>query len=295
MVYHPSGVRFRVVAYCRSIMMSDFEIREAARVLADARLERGRFASLPARLHPADEATAYRIQAVLHGLLSDRGEGAYAGHKIGCTTPVMQAYLNIRNPSAGGILLREIQQSPALVATRGKTQLGVECEIAVRLSADLPRRLDAMPYVRSDLAPLISECLATIEIVENRYVVYGRLDAATLISDDFFGAGLILGVADRDLDPNDLDQTVATMLIDGVEVGTGRGSDILGHPLEALAWLVNSLNARGSLLRAGEVVTLGSLVATNWVEAGSTVTIVNDSLGEVTVRFVGEGARLRQR
>ena len=189
----------------------------------------------------------------------------------------------------------EIQQSPALVATRGKTQLGVECEIAVRLSADLPRRLDAMPYVRSDLAPLISECLATIEIVENRYVDYGRLDAATLIADDFFGAGLILGVADRDLDPNDLDQTAATMLIDGVEVGTGRGSDILGHPLEALAWLANSLNARGSLLRAGEVVTLGSLVATNWVEAGSTVTIVNDSLGEVTVRFVGEGARLRRR
>jgi len=176
------------------------------------------------------------------------------------------------------------------VTTRGTTQFGVECEVAVRLGTDLPPRPDGAPYVRGELAPMISECLATIEIVENRYVDYGQLDAATLIADDFFGAGLILGEARVEFDPNDLDQTTATMLIDGVEVGSGRGGDILGHPLEALAWLTNSLNARGSLLRAGEVVTLGSLVATNWVEAGSTVTIINDPLGEVTVRFVGEVA-----
>lgn len=266
--------------------MTEAEIHAAAEVLADARLARGRFGGLPTTLHPTDEATAYDIQAVVHALLSARGEGDYAGHKIGCTTPVMQAYLDIHNPSAGGVLQREIQQSPAIVTTRGTTQFGVECEVAVRLGADLPLRADDQPYRSAELAPLVGECLATIEIVENRYVDYGRLDAATLIADDFFGAGLILGAARSDFDPNDLDSTTATMLIDGVEVGAGRGSDILGHPLEALAWLANSLNARGSLLRAGEVVTLGSLVATNWVEAGSTVTIINDPLGEVTVRFV---------
>ena len=222
-------------------MMTEPEIEEAAHVLADARLARDRFGRLPASLCPPDEASAYRIQAALHTLLTTRGEGGYAGHKIGCTTPVMQAYLNIHNPSAGGVLEREIQQSPATVTTRGTTQFGVECEVAVRLGTDLPPRPD----------------------------------------------GLILGQAPTNFDPNDLDQTTATMLINGVDVGSGRGSDILGHPLEALAWLANSLNARGSLLRAGEVVTLGSLVATNWVEAGSTVTIINDPLGEVTVRFVG--------
>jgi 2-oxo-3-hexenedioate decarboxylase/2-keto-4-pentenoate hydratase len=106
-----------------------------------------------------------------------------------------------------------------------------------------------------------------------------------LIADDFFGACLILGEANTDFDPNELDQTTATMLIDDVEVGAGRGSDILGHPLEALAWLANSLNARGSLLRSGEVVTLGSLVATHWVEANSTVRVINAPLGEVVVQF----------
>jgi 2-keto-4-pentenoate hydratase len=267
-------------------MTSDSEIQQAALVLADARLARGRFTGFSMSLCPPDEATAYRMQAALHALLSARGEGVYTGHKIGCTTPVMQAYLDIHNPSAGGVLEGETHQSPATVMTRGTTQFGVECEVAVRLGTDLPARADGTPYVRNELAPLISECLATIEIVENRYADYGQLDAATLIADDFFGAGLILGEAHVAFDPNELDQTTATMLIDGVEVGAGRGSDILGHPLEALAWLANSLNARGSLLRAGEVVTLGSLVATHWVEPGSTVQILNVPLGEVLVRFV---------
>lgn len=283
---HECHAVVREFAYRHRSMATDSEIHQAALILADARLARGRFTGFPASLCPRDEATAYQMQAALHALLSARGEGLYAGHKIGCTTPVMQAYLDIHNPSAGGILEREMHQSPATVTTRGTTQFGVECEVAVRLGTDLPPRADGSLYVRDELAPMISECFATIEIVENRYADYGQLDAATLIADDFFGAGLILGQAPAQFDPNDLDQTTATMVIDGVEVGAGRGSDILDHPLEALAWLANSLNARGTLVRAGEVVTLGSLVATNWVEPGSTVRIINAPLGEVIVRFV---------
>lgn len=265
--------------------MDDDAIHEAASLLAAARLARGRLDDLPPELSPSDEASAYRIQARLHDLLHQRGEGGYGGHKIGCTTPVMQAYLDIHNPSAGGVLEREIHDSPAALATRGATRFGVECEVAVRLAVDLPSRPDGAPHRRDELAPAIGACLATIEIVEDRYCDYSRLSAPMLIADDFFGAGLVLGPAHADFDPDALDQTTAIMLIDDVEVGAGRGSDILGHPLEALAWLANSLNARGTLLRAGEVVTLGSLVATHWVEPGSTVRVVNAPLGEVVVRF----------
>ena len=266
-------------------MMTESEIEEAAHVLADARLARDRFGSLPASLCPPDEASAYRIQAALHTLLTTRGEGGYAGHKIGCTTPVMQAYLNIHNPSAGGVLEREIQQSPATVTTRGTTQFGVECEVAVRLGTDLPPRPDGAPYVRGELAPMISECLATIELVENRYVDYGQLDAATLIADDFFGAGLILGQAPTNFDPNDLDQTTATMLIDGVDVGSGRGSDILGHPLEALAWLANELISQGQFLARGDVVITGTSVVPVPVAPGDTLTADFGVLGTVRARL----------
>lgn len=267
-------------------MMSDAAVQEAAKVIANVRLARDRLERLPSALEPPDEAAAYLIQAELHRELETRGNGDYAGHKIGCTTPVMQRFLGIDSPSAGGILRAELHQSPAIIATRGTTQFGVECEVAVRIDVDLPPRPDGRAYGHDELIPLIRECLATIEIVENRYVDYGQLSAATLIADDFFGAGLVLGQARTDVDPGALDRATATMSIDDVIVGEGRGSDILDHPLNALAWLANSLNDRGSLLQAGEIVTLGSLVATHWVEAGSQVRVDNDLLGSVEVSFV---------
>ena len=77
---------------------------EAARLLAEARLGRTRFAGLPDGRRPADEAEAYAIQEALHRRLEDAGRGPVVGYKIGCTTPVMQRFLGIDSPCAGGVL-----------------------------------------------------------------------------------------------------------------------------------------------------------------------------------------------
>ena len=69
-------------------------------------------------------------------------------------------------------------------------------------------------------------------------------------------------------------------------VGSGVGTDILGHPLDALVWLANHATGRGSTLHAGEFVLLGSLVQTHWVEKGDEVVIVNEPLGEVRATFI---------
>jgi 2-keto-4-pentenoate hydratase len=75
------------------------------------------------------------------------------------------------------------------------------------------------------------------------------------------------------------------MAINGVEVGTGRGADILGHPLAALAWLANALAGRGRYLNAGEFVLLGSVVETRWVEPGDLVEIEIEGLGTALAEF----------
>ncbi len=266
--------------------MNDTQINQAAAILVEARLARDRFEALPDELVPTLEGDAYRLQEVVHGLLTAHGQGDFAGHKIGCTTAVMQAYLGIHNPSAGGVLRAETHASGAVVQVRGANRLGVECEVAVRLSCDLPPRSTAAPYDRATVGAAVGECMAAIEIVEDRYVDYGALDAQTLIADDFFGAGVVLGRPVAGFDPEALDEVFAQMLIDGSEVGSGRGEDVLGHPLEALAWLARSASTRGITLRAGEFVMLGSLVATHWIDPGSEVQIINDMLGDVSVSFV---------
>jgi 2-oxo-3-hexenedioate decarboxylase/2-keto-4-pentenoate hydratase len=159
----------------------------------------------------------------------------------------------------------------------------VECEIAVLLADDL--HAEQAPIDRATAARAIGACMAAIEIVDDRYVDYGSLGAPTLIADDFFGAGCILGPAVAGFDPAMLAQARATMRIDDQLVGSGVGTDILGEPLDALVWLANNLGQRGQYVRRGDFVLLGSLVQTQWVARGQSVAIDNDLLGTARVDF----------
>ena len=141
--------------------------------------------------------------------------------------------------------------------------MGVECEIAVRLAKPLPA--DRAPYDRASVAGAVGAGMAAIEVVDDRYEDYRSLDTPTLIADDFFNAACVLGAPVERWRELDLASVWGRMRINGSEVGSGRGGDILGHPLEALAWLANALAARGRALAAGDFVLLGSVVETKWV------------------------------
>ena len=78
-----------------------------------------------------------------------------------------------------------------------------------------------------------------------------NLGAPTLIADDFFAAGCVLGkpVA-RVGRARPARGVVGALVINGAETGRGTGADVLGHPHNALAWLANHLADEGKGLRA---------------------------------------------
>jgi 2-keto-4-pentenoate hydratase len=255
-------------------------LADAAELIAATRLARRPLERLPDRLRPADEPEAYALQAATNAYLVAAGLGPIAGHKIGCTTPVMQAFLGIPNPCAGEVFASTVFVEEGAFNTADALRLGVECEIAVTLARDVVE-----PLTRRSAADAVAAMHASIEVVDDRYEDYPALGTPTLIADDFFNAGEVLGSAVTAWRGLDLEAIGGRMLINGEQVGEGRGADILGHPLEALVWLSSNALARGRPLRAGEFVTLGSLVATNWVGAGDVVRIEVDGLGEAIARF----------
>ena len=78
----------------------------------------------------------------------------------------------------------------------------------------------------------------------------------------------------------DLAATRGAMIINGQRAGEGKGGDVMGHPLEALAWLANTLAARGKSLSQGMIVMTGSIVSTKFLNTGDTATVSIDGLGE---------------
>jgi 2-keto-4-pentenoate hydratase len=85
----------------------------------------------------------------------------------------------------------------------------------------------------------------------------------------------------------DLAALPGRMTVDGAPVGEGVGGDLLGHPLNCLAWLAGSeVAAAFGGLRAGQVVMLGSVTPPVWLDAPATVSVAFPPLPEVRLRLV---------
>jgi 2-keto-4-pentenoate hydratase len=253
-----------------------------AEILAYARRNRSPLSVLPPEALLRDETEGYWAQDALHDLLAP-DFGTQVGHKIGCTSPVMQQYLGIPHPCAGGLYMSGVHATGTSLLYGDYVHVGVECEIAVRLGRDAVPSDE--PFTAETIASSIEAYYPAIEIVDDRYVDWRGMDAPTLIADDFFAAGCVLGAPVARAKLPDLASVIGRAVINGVEVGRGTGADVLGHPHHALAWLANHLAASGKVLLAGEFVLTGSLVQTAWLNAGDHVRMELLGLGSVEVDF----------
>jgi 2-keto-4-pentenoate hydratase len=224
-------------------------------------------------------AEAYRVQAAVHARLAATRYGRRTGYKIGCTTKVMQDYLGIPSPCAAGVFAGTTHASGVDLRAADFRRIGVECEIAVRLARDLPSA--AAPYDAASVASAIAVYMAAIEVVDDRYADWRTTDTPTLVADDFFAAGVVLGLPVAASAIEDPARLAGRTEINGAEVGRGEGSDVLGTPLAALVWLANELAGRGEALKAGEIVLTGSLVETRWLARGDRAAIEIAGLGQV--------------
>ncbi len=254
----------------------------AARLLAQNRLARQYLSPLPLEHRPQDVTAGYALQARTHAELASV-LGDIAGHKIGCTTEVMQRFLNISHPCAGGIFAKTVHQRSALVRHGDFVRPGIECEIVVLLEKDLAA--PAQPYTKETVADAVGAMAAGIEIVDERYTDFKALGTPTLIADDFFDAGCVIGTPVQDWRKLDIPALVGRTIINGTEAGRGVARDVMGHPFAALAWLANLLIARGQYLKRGEFVFTGSVVETRWTNPGDQVRVEIENLGTAAITF----------
>lgn len=264
--------------------MTEDEIRAAARHLARARLGGPVTPAPEPALVPGSLAEAYRVQFALEEILDAEGFGPVVGHKIGCTTPVMQAYLNIDHPCAGQVHAGFVHRGEGQLSLADHHPFGLEFEIAATLGADLPA--SGAPYDRDSVGGALAGLSGALELVEERYHDRPSFPPTLMVADDFFNVGVVLGPLQEAWRDLDLGALRGRAIVDGNLVGEGHGRDILGHPLEALAWLANLRADLGRPLRAGEFVMLGSVVQTQMLEGPARVEADLEGLSRAAVTLV---------
>lgn len=254
--------------------MAKLGVREKAERIVELFYSRRPTQILPPELYPGDIEEAYAIRSAFQEIEETRGRGVVAGYKIGLTTPVMQRLCGINEPCYGAIFAREVHHHRAELAATDYCRLGVETEIAFRLDRDLPKGADP-----GDIAAAVESCMAAIELIEDLRYDYKRLDAGAMVAGNVWNAGVVLGTPVTDWQSRDLARAMARLSINDHEIGHGSGADVMGHPLNALAWLADKLAAAGTPLRRGMIVMTGSMVPIQYPAAGDRVMVEVSGLG----------------
>lgn len=256
---------------------------QAAKWLYDAHARRERFAPMPDDLAPQSIDDAYAVQADYVGLRHEQ-LGPVVGYKVAVTTPAMRQMTGLTDAIAGDMLEKSVLRGPARVRASDYVRLLVEFEIAVQLADDLP--VVGAPYTRETVAASVGALMPAFELADDRNADYSTLAAhpLMLIADNAWNEGAVLGAPVHAWKDIDLAALEGTAFVDGKRAGRGQGSDVMGHPFEALAWLANNLAARGLGLWRSDVVITGSLIASRFPTPGQTVRFDAGALGSVELQ-----------
>jgi 2-keto-4-pentenoate hydratase len=160
----------------------------------------------------------------------------------------------------------------------------VEAEFGFRMARDLPP--SPVPRSRTEIAEAIEGVIPSIEIVDSRFDDWLTIGAPSLIADNACNAAWVLGPLLTDWRPLDLAAQPVRVTVNGQLVRAGSGAAVLGHPLNALEWLVNNLSAHGLRLEAGQYITTGVTTEVYMAERGDHVTADFGPVGSAEVEFV---------
>ena len=257
-----------------------FDPVPAAKALRKIRQDRVAVSPLPAGIAPTTGAEGAAVQFALAEMV---GAVPPAGFKIGATGKRMQVYLGVDAPIAGFMRAEDVSHAHADLRFADFIKPGVECEVAVRLAHDLPPG----PCSLEQALAAVGDFFAGIEIVENRYGDLTELGTPTLVADQMYHCAAVIG--DRhgiDWRALDIGALRGRISLDNGAGDEGVTTDLLGHPLNGLAWLAGSAEAAAfGGLKAGQVVMLGSVTPPVWLTGPATVTVAFPPLPVVTVRL----------
>jgi 2-keto-4-pentenoate hydratase len=256
-------------------MTRPYDPAAVARFVFEAHAARRDYANLPPEIAPATIAEAYAAQDALAELLIPR-EGVVAGLKIATTTKIMQQLMGIDHPLGGMIFARRIHRSPATLRLADHIHVVIECELAVRVGRDLPA---GTAWSAETVAPAVAAVLPAFELIEDRHADYKRTQARSLIADNSWNAGVVLGT-EIPFDPaRALTGLTGRLAINGDAQHEGSTDD----PLGALAWIANLAADRGRPLTAGMVVITGSVIPTLPIRSGDRFVFTLDDLGSTEI------------
>ena len=222
-----------------------------------------------------------------------RVSGPLVGYKAGLTNPAVQKRFNTDKPVWGSLGQAMLMSSPAKLPAQFGARPVFEADLLVRVKHASINQATTPEQVLAN----VDQIVPFIELPDLLVQKPAELNGNALTA---INVGARLGVTGQPLNvPADaaaqavLARQLADMRVQlrdasGKAIAEGKGSDVLGNPLNAVVWLAGALKADGQALKAGQYVSLGSFSPLLPPKAGLQVSVHYDGvpgLGGATVTF----------
>ena len=252
--------------------------RELATLLAILRREGRQRSGLDARLVPPGKPTPYHVAA----LVAEELGWPVAGWKIAAMKQEMQQALRTDSPIYGRVFAPFVKASPLAVEHAKLCSPIPEVEYQALLGSDLPPRSKA--YAIEEVSEAVASLHPGLELAECRFIHDQAFPPLTAILADGAGSGTILyGPAIEDWRTRDIAGQEVTLACNGEPRRSGSARAAIEHPLVPLTWLANELSHTGVGLRAGQMVSTGTLTGMLAPKPGDTYVADFGPLGSVTL------------
>jgi len=253
---------------------------ELVRLLAALRREGRQQSGLDARLTPPDAATAYRIA----GMVAEELGWETAGWKIAAFKPEMQRQLRAEAPIYGRVFAPRVHASPHTVSHAASCSPIPEPEFEARLGVDLPPR--ERPYGVEEVTEAVSSMHPGIELAECRFRHDDNFPPLPAILADGAGSGAIVyGPAIENWRERAIERQEIVLSSNGRPRRRGSAADALDHPIMPVVWLANELSRTGVGMKAGQIVSTGTLTGMLAPKPGETFVADFGPLGQAEATY----------
>ncbi|MGD1857108.1 MAG: 2-keto-4-pentenoate hydratase [Leptolyngbyaceae cyanobacterium] len=194
-------------------------------------------------------------------LMSQAGDdGAIVGYKVALTNPTVQAQLGGNHPLYGFLLEDMLLDSGSTLPIRFGSRPQAEGDLMVRVgSADINQADTDLKLLAS-----LDAVIPFLELPDLVYEESANVNAGALVA---VNAGARYGVIGDPMELSDgdsgLEQLANIRVVlsndQGQFLAEGDSTALLGHPINAVRWLRDTLQTLGVELKPGDLLSLGSV------------------------------------
>lgn len=267
-------------------MLNDSDIRKGADTLWAGFQTRVPQTPLSVTFPDADFEDAYRIQELF---IRDRlAEGhEIKGYKVGLTSKPMQEQAGIDEPDYSTLLDFFFVPDAATINISDMVDPAIEIEIAFVMKEPLK----GPGITADDVVRATDYVVPAIEVVDFRLAREGRREGSGIfdtVADLASCGAVVLGANRKTLDEVDIANVTGSCIRNGEVVATGLSAEVLGNPINAIAWLANKLGEMGDItFERGHTILSGSFIAIVEAAAGDRfVARFDNGFGDVSLDFV---------